>query len=456
MAADDYDALLACQRVEVGAGLLRHARRLRWARARIDDERQRLLRELLSHAIEHSSFHRGRLSGIDVDTFTEADLVSLPSMTKDDLMANFDEIITDPRLNREVVESHIESLKSDAYLLSEFRAFSTGGSSGGRGVFIYNWDEWITLLSIANRWLVQRASDVDRKSDFVGVSIFAAGAVHTSGAMQDFFQDDHKRDIRLSAASPIGTIVAHLNDVQPDGVMTYPSTLKALCERARSGELRIAPREIQTCGELLPPSLRADTLELWGTPIYDYWGTTEGVYAFPCQLNTDKHLPDDVVIVEAVDANGAPIVPGEVAAKMLVTRLYNKTQPLIRYEIADSVTMRTDPCPCGSAYSRIGDLRGRLSDAFTYANGAVLSFISELFDPLERHRAVIDYQVTQTANGVDVLIYSRAEPNIEALRSELIASLQSAGLDDPQVTLAVDTHIERLASGKLRRFIPLP
>ena len=52
-------------------------------------------------------------------------------MTKADLMANFDEVVSDPRLGREVVEAHLAaSVREPSLLLGEYVCLASGGSSG--------------------------------------------------------------------------------------------------------------------------------------------------------------------------------------------------------------------------------------------------------------------------------------------------------------------------------------
>jgi phenylacetate-CoA ligase len=91
-------------------------------------------------------WHRKRLQHVDLDSLGEASLAALPTMTKDDLMANFDEIVTDDRLRLDVVEDHLERLTgADAYLFGRYHAGASSGSTGRRGVFVYDWDGWITV-----------------------------------------------------------------------------------------------------------------------------------------------------------------------------------------------------------------------------------------------------------------------------------------------------------------------
>lgn len=405
-----YEDLRTEQRQDFTGSLLRHVKRLDWSATAISEERDRNLRDLVAHAVAHSEFHRDRLGGLDLDRLTAADLPDLPTMTKDDVMTDFDSIVTDPDLSLDLVEEHIATLDSDAYLLDKYRALATGGSSGRRGVIVYGWSEWVTLNAIANRWLVRRAIDARRPRELRAIGVLAGRASHISGSCQDFFRGGPDDPTRVSAGMPTDEIVERLNATQPESITTYPSTLRLLVDRARAGELHIAPQEIMTTGEQLSASLRADVLDIWGVAVYDYWGTTEGVFAFPCGSDAGKHLPDDLVIVEAVDDDGIPVPAGTPAAKLFVTNLYNKTQPLIRYEIPDSLTLVTDPCPCGRYFSRITNLRGRLSDSFEYSDGTKLSHLPVTFDTLERHRDIVDFQVTQTP--VERTSWSTAPANL--------------------------------------------
>jgi phenylacetate-CoA ligase len=59
-----------------------------------------------------------------------------------------------------------------------------------------------------------------------------------------------------------------------------------------------------------------------------------------------------------------PGVPGE---KLLVTVLFSRTQPLIRYELSDSL-MPTDwlRCPCGRPFALIEGIQGRVEEALSF------------------------------------------------------------------------------------------
>src|SRR5262245_62104760 len=84
--------------------LPQHAERLRWSAGKIATYQQERLRSLLAHAASRSRFHGFRLRGIDASSFELADLPRLPVMTKAEMMASFEEALTDSRLSRQQVE----------------------------------------------------------------------------------------------------------------------------------------------------------------------------------------------------------------------------------------------------------------------------------------------------------------------------------------------------------------
>lgn len=141
---DTYDVLRRRYAADVEALAPEMIERLGWSAKRLAAHRTAALRRLVGQARDASLWHRRRLDSVDLDRLDEGDL---PVMTKADLMAHFDEVVTDPRLRLDVVEAHLAGLSGDAYLFDRYHAIASGGSSGQRGVFVYDWEAW------ARRWL---------------------------------------------------------------------------------------------------------------------------------------------------------------------------------------------------------------------------------------------------------------------------------------------------------------
>src|SRR3954451_3732384 len=137
------------------------AERLTWPLKRLHQLRDERLRAFLRTAKARSPWHAERLAGVDVDAVTGADLAAIPTMTKTDVMEHWDEIVTDRRLSLELAEAYLERVVSDgpAYLLGEFQVVTTGGSSGTRGVFVWDFEGWLSFGLARDRttlWLARR------------------------------------------------------------------------------------------------------------------------------------------------------------------------------------------------------------------------------------------------------------------------------------------------------------
>jgi phenylacetate-CoA ligase len=371
-------------------------------------------------------------------------------------MTNFDEIVTDPRLRLDVCNAHLETLTEDAYLFGRYHVIASGGSTGRRGVFAYDWDEWSTMYLGIQRYELRRQAEERRSHPGpVTVATVAAGrASHASKALLQTFSTEDQVIQGVPVTLPVDDIVAGLNGRNPDVLFAYPSALLPLVERAEAGELKIRPRRILVGAEPLLPEIRAAAEATWNVPVINIYGSSEGgAMGIACGAGPGLHLAEDLCIIEAVDVDGRPVAPGERSAKIYLTNLYNRTLPLIRYEITDEVTPLTGSCPCGSAHRLIADVQGRLDDVFHYGSLVVHPLVFR--SPLGLCRDIVEYQVTQTARGADVTVRCLGQSQLMAVADEIRGKLITAGLTDPDVTITVLDQLPRQDTGKLKRFIPL-
>jgi len=159
----------------------------------------------------------------------------------------------------------------------------------------------------------------------------------------------------------------------------------------------------------------------------------------------------DACIVEFVDANNQPVPEGVPSAKALVTNLHNRTQPLIRYELTDRFVRHPSDPRTGVVRATV---EGRADDVFQYADVAVDPLVIRTV--MVRTTAAREYQVRQTARGIDIAIIAEGELNPTVVAAALAQSLNAAGLPDPEVGVREVTDIARHPeTGKARRFIPL-
>ena len=430
--------------------------RLDWPADRLAADRVQRLRELVGYAVDASPWHRDRLAGVDVAGLDEASLRELPPMTKTDLMANYDRILTDTRLSLELVNDYLRSAATGSYLLERYKAVTSGGSSGERGVFVYDWDGWATnWLSLFRYLLRAKWSDRELSCRPVRVGlVMAAHFTHGTAALSRTFSNADFIHFRFPVALPVKEIVGGLNEADPDLLVAYPSVLHELSFEARAGRLRIAPRWVLTSAEPLLAEIRAAAEAVWGVRVGNVYSSSEaGGMAVPCD-QAWSHLSEDLLVVEPVDGLGRPVAGGQRSAKIYLTNLYNRALPLIRYELTDEVTVLAAPCPCGSAHRRMEDVQGRLDDVFFYDGRRVHPHVFR--SVLAQHAGVVEYQVRQTEAGARIAVCCCAPVDLGKLAEQVRRALASVGVRRQAVE--VDA-VERLArdpgAAKLKRFISL-
>ncbi|MDG0025364.1 hypothetical protein [Trinickia sp. Y13] len=464
--AHRFETLRVRHAAQARAAVAPALERLRWPADALKRERNARLRALIAHAKRHSPWHARRLAHVDPQAVTDDDLPGLPTMTKHDLMSNFDEIVTDRRLSLALANDHLSTLNEGSrYLLDDYRVVATSGSSGHRGVFVYDWDGWIECYVNVQRYALAYAAAAGMKpgagqGGYVIAHIAASQSTHMTYALAETFRTPEFQFLQFPVTSPMEDIVQGLNRAQPLVLQGYASMLGLLAREAEQGRLNIKPGLLISIAEPLLPNMRELLLRAFpGISLQNWWATTEtSGLGMSCGAGPWLHLSDDTLIVELVDARGVPVQPGQTADKIYVTNLFNKGTPLIRYEISDQPTLLQGPCPCGSAHRRVADLQGRREETFVYENERSRSiavhpkvFTSVLFS----EAGVLDYRITQTREGVIVEFLPGGPVDCDAVAKRIADALAALGLSEPQVVVRPSAALHRGQSGKLIRHVAL-
>ncbi len=170
------------------------------------------------------------------------------------------------------------------------------------------------------------------------------------------------------------------------------------------------------------------------------------------------HVNADLAILEVVDDNNQPVPPGTEGSKVLLTNLYNRVQPIIRYEIDDRITMSAKPCGCGNLLPRIEKISGRSKDLLFIETDdgkrrelPYFVIVAGLHHVLE----MAEHQIVQTGPR-NFLI--RAVPlagqilDAERVRSVVMEQVILEGLDSEiDVDIAIVPELPRGPSGKVSR-----
>ena len=227
------------------ARLQEEAARLTWPLERLHRLRDERLRTVLRAAKERSRWHARRLADVDPDMVTGDDLSMIPVMNKAEVMANWDDIVTDRRLTLEQAEAHLSRVASDgpSYLFHEYQVLTTGGSSGTRGVFVWDYEGLLMYALGRDRgtlWILQ----CDGRTVSRRAIVASSHATHATSVLARTFAGSPQLGSTRSfpVTLPLEQIVDGLNAFEPTDLMSYTSMLQRLGEEQRQGRLRISPR----------------------------------------------------------------------------------------------------------------------------------------------------------------------------------------------------------------------
>ncbi len=212
---------------------------------------------------------------------------------------------------------------------------------------------------------------------------------------------------------PMDDLFDHLIKEDPEYFQVFPHVLVELIRLSR--ERGVKPnklREVRTFTELLDTGVREICLEEWGVPVIDIYSANEiGTIAHQCPENTCYHVQAESVLVEVLDDDGNPCLPGRMG-RVVITALHNFATPLIRYDIGDFVEVGP-PCPCGRGLPVLKRIVGRDRNLVVLPTGEKVS--SAFFDKeIAKIAPVRQFQLTQkTAREIEVKL-AVARPLTEA------------------------------------------
>src|SRR5215469_9627224 len=377
-----------------------------WTRKLLEAHQADALCNLRDYAYAHSPFYQRFHQGLN-----HAPLQELPVLTKATMMEHFDELVTDRAIRLEGVKTHMRTLTGDERFLGRYRVNATSGSSGHPGIFLFNRAEWITVLASFARAREWGGVKLDLTHRVKTATVASTTAFHMSTRVNATAHSWWMPEIRLAASEPVETIVARLNAWQPEVLIAYASMMRILADEQLAGRLEIRPRAVFTSSEVLTQETRRRIVQAWGERLFNQYAATEcGSLAAECDHHRGMHLMEDLVIVEVVDQDNRPTPPGVYGDKLLITVLGSRTQPLIRYELDDSVRLSPDPCPSGHPFALIDDIQGRVEDtpSFPGLAGGVVNVHPLVYSRIMDTLPVSGWQVLQETDGLRVLLNGRA------------------------------------------------
>jgi phenylacetate-coenzyme A ligase PaaK-like adenylate-forming protein len=304
-------------------------------RAALESTKIRKFRALVRHANAHAPYYANiiRERGIDLHSCTPADF---PVLTKSLLMANFNDILTDPRVTKQVVADFLNrSTDPKELLFDELTVIHTSGTSGEVGYFLYAPADHARLRASAMRnrkvfrSLFPRLRLRLRPRRF-RVAFYGATGGHFAGVTGIASMQRGLRRLFLNAQAfevntPLPDVVQRINQFQPDMLWGYTTALKMLGDEQRAGRLKIKPLAVAATGEMVTTAdMQFLSAAFGGASASSIYACTEHMMLGISNPGADTMtLMDDDLVFEFY------------ADHSIITNLYNFTMPLIRYRMAD-------------------------------------------------------------------------------------------------------------------------
>ena len=319
----------------------------------------RLLQTQLLHAFAHVPLYRRRMEAAKVtplDIHTREDLRILPVLTKRDVQMHADELVADN------VPPNKRGLNQ------------TGGSTGSPLQFWVDHERFDSRRASTDR---HNAWAGLRPGDWCAVLWGSTYELGQSSLPRITWRDrllDRSLLLNTSLVSQgdLDAFIALLRRYKPRRLKAYAQSAAMFaryCVATGVGDIHFD--SIITSAEVLLPENREMIEAAFGGKVFNRYGCREvSVIASECQYHSGLHVNADALLIEIDPLPGS----AQGCGRVLVTDLFNRSMPLIRYEIGDIAQWsRETACPCGRGLPRLTGVEGRITDFLVMPDGRMVS-----------------------------------------------------------------------------------
>jgi len=325
---------------------------------------------LVRHAWDHVPFYRdhyGKVSFEPGDLKSWDDFHRLPTLTKDQVIANFpDRMLASGRQLDDLIVSR------------------SSGSSGKALDIAYD-GEAVVIYTLAGLRLYRMGFPYRPRQR----QLYIYTSPYPIESLFGFFPLKF-----VPTLAPIPEIIAEIRAWRPDLLVCYPSHLKQIAQELSDDDLaHIRLSCISVNSEMSTQAERDELARRFGCPVLDEYSSEELTRIASQCLHGTRHVFEDINYMESVTSGDSSLLVG--------TNLHNFAMPIIRYEQNDLGRIEDRPCACGWKFRHLVDLQGRRNDSFTLPSGRILSsgfLLDATYEVLLTYRTqVLDFCLIQRA-----------------------------------------------------------
>ena len=391
------------------------------------------LQAIVAFHLEHTPFYNTLCQGIDTKDWS-----ALPVLTKANLQQ--------PLANR----------LSDKYTLKTVHKHKTSGSSGTPFEFAKdNFAHAMTWVTFMQRYSWFNIDlNTSKQARFYGIPLDANG--YYKERLKDWLGNRFRFSVFDLSDAALNKVLHKFKRTKFNYINGYTSAIVQFAKFLKRNNivLKDVCPTLTVCivtSEMLFDDDKKLLETQFNIPIVNEYGAAElGLIAFEDQddnwiVNTN-HL-----YVEILDNNNQPVPYGQ-PGKIVVTDLYNRAHPFIRYELGDLGQLSTK-----STLQRpiLESLTGRTSDFITLPSGKIAAGLTFYY--------VTKTVMTKDANVKEFIV---EQIEIDTFKIDYVATEALSKTQQKAVQLAVDKYLEpnlnlifeqkavleREVSGKLKQF----
>ena len=384
---------------------------------------EKKLRKLLHYAWEHSAYYRRTFetAGIKEEQLDELPISCFPTLNKKELLEHFDELVVPKDLRqRELREFDAqESLNRKPYK-GKYHVVHSSGSTGKPGYFVYDeaaWSDMLLGMLRAALWDMSMPQILFLLAKCPRIVYIAATDGRYGGAMAvgDGIDGVGAKQIYLDIKTPLHEWIRQIKEYKPNIIIGYPSAVKILAELVEKGDVEVHAVRVISCGEPLGASLRSYLEKSFGTKVVNFYGASESL-----TMGVEMDPEDGMILFDDMNLI-------EVESKvMYLTCLYNFAQPLIRYRISDSLSLKAAGENSPYPFTRACGLLGRNEDILWFED---FDGTREFLHPLAIEgfcmEGLLDYQFRQIAKDAFEMYAETSENADETyIRTEMMGQMR--------------------------------
>lgn len=381
------------------------------------------------------------------------DIQKLPLITKDDMRENYPEGIVPKGFDKE-----------HGFLLS------TSGSTG-KPVFIY-YDLFTAVKYVEGYIRMLKAYGGSwKKSKILLIIDIKPGSVEhvafTNGVVPFIKKFVSMKNIKyLHVGEKTETLIKEINEFKPDFLGSDPNMLKKIAIQKNEGRGKeINPQYLFSSGSMLDKYTKQYVEKAFNAKLIDTYGATEsGPLAFESLDGNGYHVNSDFVYLEFLD-NEQKSVPYGKPGRLVVTRLYGKGTPIIRYTgMEDMVTPIEAKTSRGMTTEMIKYIGGRsielihLPDGRMIAPFHVTTIPASVMDDFKSYK-IKQFQIIQhKVDKIEVLIVIDERlrdigPSVKKISDEIKKRFKQVTSPDINIVITEVDEIEKDVRSDYTRLI---